>query len=195
MNDVLQSRPHPSDLTTLPGILASLDSLEQEENELSDSLAAVLSNDEPVQHALQRLQSLAPRLDEINVDAEFLSSTVSATARTAERVGGRVRLLDEEMKRVKEAAERVTQVMELKVGGRTLYYYRDQSLTFVPQTSLTEIQSAIDSQNWEAATRHCARAMAIPLEVIAGPFAESAVVSIYGRHSLPKLILAYRYDC
>jgi hypothetical protein len=44
-----------------------------------------------------------------------LSDKVSATASTAERVGGRVRILDEEMRRVREAAERVGQVMELKV--------------------------------------------------------------------------------
>ncbi|EJD05663.1 COG4-domain-containing protein [Fomitiporia mediterranea MF3/22] len=156
MNGVLQSRPEPSKLTTLPDILASLASLEEEENQLSESLTAILSDDEPVRTSLDNLQSLAPRLDEITVDARLLVNNVTATSRTAERVGGRVRLLDEEMKRVKEAGERVAQVMELK-------------------NSLADLQFAIDSQDWEAATRHCARAMALPLEVIAGPFAESAV--------------------
>ena len=35
----------------------------------------------------------------------------------------------------------------------------------------------MEAQDWESATRHCARAMAIPLDVTSGPFAESAVVS------------------
>ena len=49
-----------------------------------------------------------------------LSRKVSVTARTAERVGGRVRTLDEEMRRVREASDRVQQVMELKV--RLLFF-------------------------------------------------------------------------
>lgn len=31
-------------------------------------------------------------------------------------------------------------------------------------------------KDWEAAARHCARAMALPLDVIAGPYAEAVVV-------------------
>ena len=128
MTDARPPRPSPTTLTTLPEILTSLYSLEQEENRLSDSLAAVLSDDEPVRCALQRLQSLAPHLDEISTDVRLLYATVSATARTAERVGGRVKLLDEEMSRVKGAAERVTQVMELKV--RPLAWQFNRVLTF-----------------------------------------------------------------
>lgn len=116
MNDTPWPRPHPSKLTTLPDILASLTSLEDEENKLSESLAAVLSDEAPLQSSFSTLQSLAPRLNEIIPDAELLSNTIIATARTAERVGGRVGLLDEEMRRVKEAGERVSQVMELKVS-------------------------------------------------------------------------------
>lgn len=38
------------------------------------------------------------------------------------------------------------------------------------------MQSSIESQDWESATRQCARAMSLPIEVISGPFAETAVV-------------------
>lgn len=109
------SRPDPHTLTSLPEILASLSALEAEETELSNSLSEVLADREPTVHALTRLQSLEPRLNELYSEAFILSGTVSATAKTADRVGGRVRLLDEEMKRVREAGERVGQVMELKV--------------------------------------------------------------------------------
>lgn len=34
----------------------------------------------------------------------------------------------------------------------------------------------MESQDWESAARHCARAMAFPPEVISGPFSEVAVV-------------------
>ncbi|OCB91390.1 COG4-domain-containing protein [Sanghuangporus baumii] len=158
MDGLFQTRPHPSSLTTLPDILASLAALEEEESQLSESLAAILTNDEPVRSSLERLRALVPQLEEIGSDSELLANTIAATAQTAERVGGRVRTLDEEMKRVREAGERVSQVMELKVWN-----------------SLAELQNAIDSRDWETATRHCARATALPLEVISGPFAESAV--------------------
>ena len=110
-----QQRPSPLTLTTLPQVLSALSSLESEETELSNSLSALLCDQEPIQNALARLQSLLPRVDELHAEASALSRKVSVTARTAERVGGRVRTLDEEMRRVREASDRLQQVMELKV--------------------------------------------------------------------------------
>lgn len=108
-------RPPPSTLTTLPQILSALSSLQSEEAELSHSLSALLADQEPILDSLTRLQTILPRIDELHADASILSHKVSATARTAERVGGRVRALDEEMRRVREASDRVQQVIELKV--------------------------------------------------------------------------------
>ena len=110
-------RPDPKTLTTLPEILSSLASLESEEAELSTSLSELLSDREPIVNSLTRIQALVPRLNELHSEATLLSGTVSVTAKTADRVGGRVRSLDEEMRRVREAGERVGQVMELKVGS------------------------------------------------------------------------------
>ncbi|KAI0317766.1 COG4-domain-containing protein [Amylostereum chailletii] len=150
------SRPPPSQLTSLSQILSALSSLESEEADVSNSLSGLLSSHEPILASLRRLQTLFPGLDELHSEASHLSDKVSVTARTAARVGGRVRTLDEEMRRVREANERVAQVMELK-------------------SSLSALQSSIESQDWESATRHCARAMALPDEVVGGPFAETAV--------------------
>lgn len=108
-------RPDPRTLTTLPEVLSALSAVESEEAEISTSLTELLSEREPIDKALSRIQELAPHFDELQGDARLLAATVSATAKTAGRVGGRVRLLDEEMKRVREAGERVGQVMELKV--------------------------------------------------------------------------------
>ncbi len=102
-------------LTTLPQVLSALSSLESEEAALSNSLSALLADQQPILASLARLQSLLPRIDELHTEASALSRKVSVTARTAERVGGRVRALDEEMRRVREANDRVQQVMELKV--------------------------------------------------------------------------------
>ncbi|KAF8317381.1 COG4-domain-containing protein [Clavulina sp. PMI_390] len=43
------------------------------------------------------------------------------------------------------------------------------------KTSLSALQAAIETGDWEAATRHCSRAMAVPEDIISGPFAESTV--------------------
>ncbi|KAJ7191082.1 COG4 transport protein-domain-containing protein [Mycena pura] len=156
MRDRLSVMRSPRSLTNLTDILSSISEFQSEEAQLSNSLSDLLSAREPIVASLARLQALVPHLDDLQNEATFLSTTVSATAKTAERVGGRVRSLDEEMRRVREAGDRVGQVMELK-------------------TSLAALQSSIESQDWESATRHCARAMSLPLEVISGPFAETAV--------------------
>ncbi|KAJ8590363.1 COG4-domain-containing protein [Rhizopogon salebrosus TDB-379] len=154
--DDLQLHRDPRSLTSLNEILSCLSWYQSAEAELSNSLTDLLSNRQSIDKSLQQLQTLVPRLDELRVEAANFSTKVSATAQTAERVGGRVRSLDEEMRRVGEAADRVGQVMELK-------------------SSLSQLQSSIDSQDWESAARYCARAMSLPFEVISGPFAESVV--------------------
>lgn len=108
-------RQDPSTLTTLSEILSSISALESEEAELSTSLSELLSAQEPINVALSRVQSLEPFFNDLHSEAGLLSETVSATALTARRVGGKVRLLDEEMRRVREAGEKVGQAMELKV--------------------------------------------------------------------------------
>lgn len=105
----------PRSLTSLNEILSCLSWYQSAEAELSISLTDLLSNRQSIDKSLQQLQTLVPRLDELQFEATNFSKKVSATAKTAERVGGRVRSLDEEMRRVGEAADRVGQVMNLKV--------------------------------------------------------------------------------
>ncbi|OSC97651.1 COG4-domain-containing protein [Trametes coccinea BRFM310] len=150
------SPPGPRRLATLSEILARLSAIQSEESELSATLTDLLSAHEPIADALNNLKSLSPQLDSLYDQTRLLDQAVSATARTAQDVGGRVQSLDEEMKRVRDASERVSQIIELK-------------------SSLAALHSSIEQQDWEAATRHCARAMALPLGVISGPFAETAV--------------------
>ncbi|KAK0197415.1 COG4 transport protein-domain-containing protein [Armillaria mellea] len=149
-------RPDPRLLTNLPDILSALSSIQSEEGELSNSLTDLLSDRAPILSSLSRLHSVVPQLNDLNEDAVLLSAKVVTTAQTAERVGGRVRSLDEEMRRIREAGDRVGQVIELK-------------------SSLAELQASIESHDWESASRHCARVMVLPLDVISGPFAEHVV--------------------
>lgn len=112
---IASMRSSPDSLTTLPEILSSLSLLESEEAELSSTLQELLANHDPVVSSLSRLHNLLPQLDELRADAYLLTRKVSVTAETADRIGGSVRALDEEMRRVREASDRVAQVMDLKV--------------------------------------------------------------------------------
>lgn len=105
----------PRQLITLPDILSCLSAYQSEEAELSNALSELLEAREPIVQALDRLHSLVPKIDELQQDAALLTGRVSRTAQTADRVSGRVQLLDEEMKRIREAGDRVGQVMDLKV--------------------------------------------------------------------------------
>lgn len=114
-----QDRKDPRTLTSLPEILSCLSAFQSEDAELSNSLADLLKAKEPIVSSLNRLQSLIPQIDELQTEAKLLTNKVSTTAKTAERVGSKVRSLDEEMGRVREAGEHVGQVMELKVPFNT----------------------------------------------------------------------------
>lgn len=70
------SRPSPASLTTLPQILSALSSLQSEESELSDSLSQLLSSQQPILDSLARVQSLAPRIDDLYSDQGLLSTRV-----------------------------------------------------------------------------------------------------------------------
>ncbi|KAI6167137.1 COG4-domain-containing protein [Pisolithus thermaeus] len=162
-------RRDPRDLTNLGEILSCLSSYQSEEAELSASLTELLSDRDSITESLQLLQSLIPSLDDLHGESSRLVNKVSSTAHTAERVGGRVKSLDQEMGRISQAVDRVGQVMELK-------------------SSLMQLQASIDTQDWESATRYCARAMSLPPQVISGPFAE-AVVPTAENHLPPSQTL------
>ncbi|KAL9714885.1 Golgi transport complex subunit 4 [Leucoagaricus gongylophorus] len=150
------ARRDPRTLTTLSDILFCLSALQSEEAEVSNALTDLLNAREPILVSMTRLMSLAPELDGLQVEARTLSEKVLRTATTADRIGSKVLSLDEEMSRVKEAGDRVSQVIELK-------------------SSLSALHASIESQDWEAAALNCSRAMALPLDVISGPFAGQTV--------------------
>lgn len=45
------------------------------------------------------------------------------------------------------------------------------------QTSLLDLRSAIDEEDWETAARLCARALSLPTDMISSRFAGTVVVS------------------
>lgn len=115
------TRRDPRTLTTLPDILSCLSALQSEEAEVSNALTELLNAREPILVSLNRLRALEPELDGLQNEAQVFADKVSRTATTADRIGSKVRSLDEEMSRVKEAGDRVNQVIELKVCFCSLF--------------------------------------------------------------------------
>lgn len=52
-----------------------------------------------------------------------------------------------------------------------------------PQSALETLRTSIEAQEWETAARSCARALAVPTDVLNGPFAARVVVR--PPHSFP----------
>lgn len=102
-------------LRTLPEVLSALSAVQSKETALAASLSSLLEAREPLETSLARLAALSQTVEALKDESGSISTKVGVTAQTAERVRGKVQALDEEMRRVREAGERVAQVMELKV--------------------------------------------------------------------------------
>lgn len=102
-------------LRTLPEVLSALSAVQSKETALAASLSALLESTEPLNASLTRVAKLSQTIEALKDESGSISTKVGVTAMTAERVRGKVQALDEEMRRVREAGDRVAMVMELKV--------------------------------------------------------------------------------
>ncbi|KAF8327057.1 COG4 transport protein-domain-containing protein [Amanita rubescens] len=151
-------------LTSVAEILSCISEYQFEEDQLSHSLTESLANRQPVLNSIDQLKTLRNGFDIVHQKSQMLDDRVTTTATTAARIGQRVLVIEQEMSRVKEAGEHVMQTVDLKA-------------------SLHSLQRSIENQDWEAATRHCSRAMSIQQEVLCGPFAGTVVPTAV--HHLP----------
>lgn len=120
------ARPHPRSLLT-PALLPHLATLQSLESSLSQDLHALLSDRSTLDTAHTQLRKLLPRIQAVEGEVsgvndaggeEGLVGRIGKVNEIAERIGGKVRGLDEELLRVREAGERLNEVMELKVRLR-----------------------------------------------------------------------------
>ncbi|KIR52823.1 hypothetical protein I315_04686 [Cryptococcus gattii Ru294] len=174
----------PREITTPQQIGTQLALLTKRQAELSLSLNALVADREDIDESLEHLTILGQRVEQLlqEVDGrngpthgqprglgfqpnghevyeeedEGLLERVRRVWETSERVGGKVRRLDVEVGRVKESADIVSEVIDLK-------------------NSLVTLSSAIAKEDWESASRACRRAMSVRKQVIDGNFAGSVV--------------------
>lgn len=91
--------PPPLDLhslTTRAEIQAHLDSLTLHESHLDSRLSSLISDRQALSTQLNTLQGLSEVVAGITAEADKMSLQVGNVAETAERVGGKVRVLDQE---------------------------------------------------------------------------------------------------
>ena len=147
---------NPRLITSPSQITAQLALLSKRETELSLALNQLVSDRSFLDGAVSHLRGLGQQAGDLSLDVDgpsdqagpsrglglqnggadvFLDDEGGLVKRvrrvweTSERVGGKVRRLDEEVGRVREATDIVTEVLELKVGGchaqiSTLIIYR-----------------------------------------------------------------------
>ncbi|GAA5891294.1 hypothetical protein JCM6882_004648 [Rhodosporidiobolus microsporus] len=164
------SRVAPSSLVTRQDIERHLSALTAQESSLDARLTQLISSRTRLTSQLKTLDSLREVVGGIQAEAEHMAREIGAVAQTAERVGAKVRGLDEEQSRVKECIDMVQAVQDLK-------------------TAIASLDIAMQKQDWEAATRCVQRARAIDPEIVSSGFAE-AVVPTSDLPSTPTATLA-----
>lgn len=161
-----------SSLSTLAEVLAALSRVEAHEAHLDQELSTVISSRDTLVAQLDSLVALQSTLEAVQVEARQMQQHIGIVAETAERVGGKVRVLDVQQvrrpphwagltgqSRVKETIEFVQTVQELK-------------------SCIASLEQSISASDWEAATRFMQRASALDPHIVASEFAEAVVVRL-----------------
>ncbi len=149
--------PDVAQLTSRSSIVQALAELSRHSSELDDELVSLFEESEPVvADARRSIASLTPQVQLVQEEAAVLDRRLQASASVAKRISERVRLLDEERKRIALAAEWARKVAELK-------------------SSLSLLAEAVEHRDWDMATMHCRRAMAIDPVIRSSSFAAAVV--------------------
>ncbi|SPO47330.1 related to conserved oligomeric Golgi complex component 4 [Moesziomyces antarcticus] len=149
--------PDVAQLTSRSSIVQALSELSRHSSELDDELMSLFEESEPVvADARRSIASLTPQVHLVQEEAAVLDRRLQASASVAKRISERVRLLDEERKRIALAAEWARKVAELK-------------------SSLSLLAEAVEHRDWDMATMHCRRAMAIDPAIRSSSFAAAVV--------------------
>ena len=159
-----------SQLTSRSAVVQALSDLSSYSSALDEELVSLFEESEPVvTDARRSISALAPQVQLIQEEADVLDRRLQSSASVAKRISERVRLLDEERKRIALATEWAVRVAELK-------------------SSLSLLASAVEHRDWDMATMHCRRALAIDPAIRSSQFA-AAVVPTTDLPELPETTL------
>ena len=91
--------PDPGQLETPADILSALRELEAEESQIDEELSAMMADRALLETLLDRIDSVRPVVEQVQLEAGELARRVDETAEIAERISGKVRQLDLEQAR------------------------------------------------------------------------------------------------
>ncbi|OAD74722.1 hypothetical protein PHYBLDRAFT_76593 [Phycomyces blakesleeanus NRRL 1555(-)] len=143
-------------LTNIDTIRESLRLLDEEETRIDAALDAMLSKETELLDVLGTLDGLRPQLSTLQSNSSTILETIQRTSVLAEKISDKVRQLDQEQSRAKEAIKYVEDVQELKycVAG---------------------VQEAIRRKDYDEAAGLLQRASRIDKAILEGSLAEFTV--------------------
>lgn len=149
----------PRKLLTPAAVKTAIAQLDAHTHSLDEQLAvAIQSSMSHIDQSRFSIAAMAPQVDLLREEAGVLETRLVDAAQTSERISAAVRDLDEERRRVRNAAEWVRWAQDLKA-------------------SLASLSSAVDHGDWESAIRHTQKAMLTPEQIIDSEFANRVVPS------------------
>ncbi|EPQ26441.1 uncharacterized protein PFL1_06089 [Pseudozyma flocculosa PF-1] len=147
----------PATLTTRSSVLQALAELSTYSASLEDELVSLFEESLPViDEAKRNVASVAPQVELVKEEAYVLDRRLQESASVAKRISERVRLLDEERKRIALATEWAVKVAELK-------------------DALLSLAAAVERRDWDQATTHCIKAMSIDPAITSSKFAAAVI--------------------
>ncbi|KAK9466158.1 COG4 transport protein-domain-containing protein [Lipomyces arxii] len=149
--------PDISQCATYEDVLLSLNALRSESRLVTSQMVALReSQTAPLSFLLQRLDILGASLGTPQQTARGISKMISDASFVASRISQKVRQLDKEQSRVKQALDYVSKTQELK-------------------SCIIGIHDATQIRDWESVAQHINRASKLPPELVTGRFAEVMV--------------------
>lgn len=91
--------PQPALLDAPAAILAAFRELEAEESRIDEELSAMMADRAMLETLLDRIDSVRPVVEQVQLEAGELARRIDDTADVAERISGKVRQLDLEQVR------------------------------------------------------------------------------------------------
>lgn len=176
--DNLPAQTDPAQLATRHDIEQRLAQLSARESTLDERLEGLITSRGRLATQLRTLESLRHAVHGIHGEAEHMANEVAHVAESADRVGAKVRTLDEEQ--VRSLLSAFTAIVKADIPIRQQSRVKEcidmvQAVQDL-KSAIAALDAAMQNQDWESATRSMQRAMAIDSAVVSSGFAEAVVV-------------------
>ncbi|KAI7900655.1 uncharacterized protein BX663DRAFT_423144, partial [Cokeromyces recurvatus] len=131
-------------LTNIDEIRECLRLLDEEERHIDKTLDDMLAQEYKLDHSLNTLNVLKPQLNALQIDSTKIVETLDKTSQLAEVISDKVRQLDQEQSRARQAIKYVEDVQELKYCIANLQEAMNEKKDYDAAAVLLQRASKID---------------------------------------------------